>query len=104
MGDVAMFPLIITVIGGLSLVCALAAYVIAGRKHRNRQSWAFWGFLFPPSLLLLVVLPTVSVSHGPHSHTHVGDPEDDDDEGHAAEDDDNSAVNVATRHVTGISS
>jgi hypothetical protein len=36
---------------------AIACGFIAGAKNRNASTWAAWGFVLPPVLILLLLLP-----------------------------------------------
>jgi hypothetical protein len=47
----------IAIYGLVVLGAMLAGSVIAAWKNRDASRWAAWCFLFPPSLLLLAVLP-----------------------------------------------
>ena len=42
-------------------VCAavggIAGAILAGMKNRDYSAWAAWGFLIPPSILILALLP-----------------------------------------------
>lgn len=49
---------IIAIWGVVSLVSAFLAGVIAGVKRRDHSFWAAWEFLFPPMLLILLVMPS----------------------------------------------
>ena len=55
----------ITVIGLIMIVSAVAGGVLAGLKNRDYSFWIAWTFLFPPSLLALLVLPKLK---GPRPH------------------------------------
>ena len=41
----------------VSFAALLLAGVLAGRKNRDYSFWMSWGFIFPPSVLLLALLP-----------------------------------------------
>lgn len=41
----------------IAVVSAILAAVLAGIKNRDISFWAAWGFIIPPSVLLLLVLP-----------------------------------------------
>lgn len=47
----------ITYIGLIMIISAGAGAIFAGIKNRDYSFWIAWTFLFPPSLLVLVVLP-----------------------------------------------
>jgi hypothetical protein len=49
---------IIAIWGVVALLAAFLAGVIAGIKRRDHSFWAAWSFLFPPMLLLLLVMPS----------------------------------------------
>jgi hypothetical protein len=62
-----MTEFIIAFYGIASIAAAIAALVIAPRRGRNGQSWAFWSFLFPPLALYLYYVrprerPSLAVS------------------------------------------
>ena len=42
--------------GIISIVCAFIAGIVAGLKRRDHSFWAAWSFLFPPILLLLLLM------------------------------------------------
>jgi hypothetical protein len=46
--------------GVLSIAAAILAGIIAGVKRRDHSFWAAWSFVFPPMLLILVLLPANS--------------------------------------------
>lgn len=47
----------IAVWGLVAIACCLLAWPLAHWKNRNASTWAAWSFLFPPTILLLLVLP-----------------------------------------------
>jgi hypothetical protein len=49
---------IIAIWGIASIAAALLAGIIAGVKRRDHSFWAAWSFLFPPMLLILLVMPS----------------------------------------------
>ena len=49
---------IIAIWGVAAVVSALLAGIIAGVKRRDHSFWAAWSFLFPPMLLILLVMPS----------------------------------------------
>ena len=51
-----MTPFIIAFYGIAAIGTAIAALIIAPRRGRNGQSWAFWCFLFPPIFAVLYFL------------------------------------------------
>jgi hypothetical protein len=44
--------------GIISIVSAVIAGITAGLKRRDHSFWAAWSFLFPPMLLLLLLMRT----------------------------------------------
>ena len=48
---------IIVLWGIASIGAAAAAAVIAGMRNRDHSAWAAWCFIFPPLLLVLLLLP-----------------------------------------------
>jgi hypothetical protein len=52
-----MLPKVIAIWGGVAISAACIAGIIAGIKRRDHSFWAAWSFLFPPMLLLLMVMP-----------------------------------------------
>ena len=48
---------VIAIWGAAALVSAVLAGIIAGVKRRDHSFWAAWSFLFPPMLLILLVMP-----------------------------------------------
>jgi hypothetical protein len=48
---------VIAIWGLVSIACAVLAGILAGMKRRDHSFWAAWSFLFPPMLLLLLVMP-----------------------------------------------
>lgn len=48
---------LITYIGLIMAVSGIAGAILAGIKNRDYSFWIAWTFLFPPSLLVLLVLP-----------------------------------------------
>ena len=49
---------IIAIWGIVSIASAFLAGIIAGVKRRDHSFWAAWSFLFPPMLLILLVMPS----------------------------------------------
>ena len=43
--------------GIASIVASIVAAILAGMKRRDHSFWAAWSFLFPPMLLVLLVMP-----------------------------------------------
>jgi hypothetical protein len=91
---IAWTPLIIAVYGIAGIVGGIIAWVVASRKRRDRQSWAFATFFFPPAVLILFALKPLRIS-GPAVRYRTDDDGDDEDGG------DGQAVNTATRYITG---
>ncbi|MCB1510804.1 MAG: hypothetical protein KDJ36_07855 [Hyphomicrobiaceae bacterium] len=48
---------VIVGIGAVMVLGGLAGGIIAGLKNRDLSAWIAWGFLFPPSLIVLLLLP-----------------------------------------------
>ncbi|KAB2911843.1 MAG: hypothetical protein F9K29_21380 [Hyphomicrobiaceae bacterium] len=48
---------VIALWGIVAIASAFLAGVIAGIKRRDHSFWAAWSFLFPPMLLILLVMP-----------------------------------------------
>lgn len=44
----------IVIWAAIAIVAAVLSGLIAARKNRNASSWAAWGFIFPPTLLVLL--------------------------------------------------
>jgi len=42
--------------GIISILCAIVAGIVAGLKRRDHSFWAAWSFLFPPMLILLLMM------------------------------------------------
>jgi hypothetical protein len=49
---------VIAIWGVVAVVSAVLAGIVAGLKRRDHSFWAAWSFLFPPMLLLLLVMPS----------------------------------------------
>ena len=56
MADVSALQVIVGVGAGMVL-SAIAGGVLAGYRNRDVSHWIAWTFLFPPSLILLLILP-----------------------------------------------
>jgi hypothetical protein len=41
----------------VAILAAVASGFVAAWKHRNVSFWAAWGFVLPPALLVLLLLP-----------------------------------------------
>jgi hypothetical protein len=48
---------VIAIWGVVAIASAVLAGILAGLKRRDHSFWAAWSFLFPPMLLLLLVMP-----------------------------------------------
>jgi hypothetical protein len=48
---------VIAIWGVVAIASAILAGILAGAKRRDHSFWAAWSFLFPPMLLLLLVMP-----------------------------------------------
>lgn len=53
----AIFMNYIVIWSFVAVVGAIAGAILAGVKNRDYSAWAAWGFLFPPSVLILALLP-----------------------------------------------
>jgi hypothetical protein len=50
-------PTAIVIWGLVSIASAVVAGILAGAKRRDHSFWAAWSFLFPPMLLVLLLMP-----------------------------------------------
>ena len=50
---------VIVGVGAVMLLGGLAGGIIAGFKNRDFSFWIAWGFLFPPSILIVLLLPAL---------------------------------------------
>lgn len=57
MTDVSAVQVIVG-IGSCMVLGGIAGGIVAGLKNRDVSYWIAWTFLFPPSLLFLLILPT----------------------------------------------
>ncbi len=48
---------IIAIWGLTAIACSLIALLVAGIKRRDHSFWAAWSFMFPPMLLVLLLMP-----------------------------------------------
>lgn len=48
---------VIAIWGTVAVASALLALIVAGMKRRDHSFWAAWSFMFPPMLLVLLVMP-----------------------------------------------
>ena len=46
----------IVIWAAVATLSAIACGFIAGAKNRNASTWAAWGFLLPPALIVLLLL------------------------------------------------
>ena len=49
-------PMVITIWGVTALVSGVLGFMLAAAKRRSADAWATAAFLFPPSLLILIML------------------------------------------------
>jgi hypothetical protein len=56
--SVQQVPMLITIYGLASLVAAVVAYIVASAKHRDGSHWATISFLFPPAVLIPLLMTT----------------------------------------------
>jgi hypothetical protein len=47
--------------GAVAIASAAIAGILAGMKQRDYSFWMAWGFIFPPVLLVLLLLPRSTV-------------------------------------------
>ncbi|MGE3919116.1 MAG: hypothetical protein AB7F78_25795 [Hyphomicrobiaceae bacterium] len=47
----------IAVWGIISIVSAVVAGIVAAARNRDHSWWAAWSFIFPPMLVILILLP-----------------------------------------------
>jgi len=47
----------IVIWAAVAILAAVASGFLAAWKNRNVSSWAAWGFVLPPALLVLLLLP-----------------------------------------------
>jgi hypothetical protein len=50
-------PTVIVIWGLVAIASAVIGGIVAGAKRRDHSFWAAWSFLFPPMLLVLVLMP-----------------------------------------------
>ena len=48
---------VIVLWGFVAIAAAVLAGVLAGVRNRDHSAWAAWCFIFPPALLVLLLLP-----------------------------------------------
>ena len=51
-------PKAIAIWGIVAIASAIIAGIVAGAKRRDHSFWAAWSFLFPPMLLILLLMPS----------------------------------------------
>lgn len=49
---------VVAIWGVVALASALIGGLVASAKGRDHSFWAAWGFLVPPMLLILLVMPS----------------------------------------------
>jgi len=49
---------VIAIWGVAAVASAILAGILAGIKRRDHSFWAAWSFLFPPMLLILLLMPS----------------------------------------------
>jgi hypothetical protein len=47
----------IVIWGAAALAAMIVAGILAGRKNRDYSFWMGWSFIFPPAVLVLMILP-----------------------------------------------
>jgi len=50
----------IAIYGVLMIAAGVLGFVLASAKNRDASAWAAWGFVLPPLIVLLVLMPTNS--------------------------------------------
>ncbi len=50
---------VVVVWGAVAITATLIGGLLAGLKKRDYSFWMAWSFLFPPAILLLLVLPSL---------------------------------------------
>jgi hypothetical protein len=55
---VQQVPMLITIYGLASFAAAVIAYIVASAKHRDGSHWATIAFLFPPAVLIPLLMTT----------------------------------------------
>lgn len=64
---------VIVAIGAVMVLGGLAGGILAGIKNRDISRWIAWGFIFPPAVFVLALLP---VRKGPRPRRPSMDEED----------------------------
>ena len=59
----SQFPMYVTIYGAAAVVAAIVAYAVASAKHRDASHWAAIAFIFPPAVLIALLIPTVPAEH-----------------------------------------
>lgn len=49
---------VIAIWGSVAIASSLIALIFAGVKRRDHSFWAAWSFMFPPILLVLLLMPS----------------------------------------------
>ena len=63
----------IVIWGLVAIASAVAGGVVAGVKRRDHSFWASWSFIFPPMLVILMLMPK---NQGPKKRRRTLDEED----------------------------
>jgi hypothetical protein len=61
--SIQQVPMLITFYGIASFAAAIVAYVVASAKHRDGSHWATISFLFPPAVLIPLLMTTAPPEH-----------------------------------------
>lgn len=48
---------VVAIWGTVAVASTLLALLVAGVKRRDHSFWAAWSFMFPPMLLVLLLMP-----------------------------------------------
>jgi Na+-driven multidrug efflux pump len=64
---------LIVIWAAVAAIAMVLAGILAGAKNRDYSAWMAWGFLFPPALFVLVLLPKLK---GPRPRQRTLDEED----------------------------
>jgi len=60
---VDQLPMYITLYGVVAILAALISYIVAAAKHRDASHWATIAFLFPPAVLVPLLMTTAPIEH-----------------------------------------
>jgi hypothetical protein len=52
---------VIAIWGAVAIAASLIALIVAGVKRRDHSFWGAWCFMFPPMLLVLLLMPSNQV-------------------------------------------